>query len=55
MSESGVLERTHATGRKAALRGEAVTKAFQGVHAVNGATFDVPEGHLAVTVSRDNR
>ncbi len=50
MSESGVLERTPATGRKAALRCEAVTKAFQGVHAVNGATFDVPEGQITALI-----
>jgi ABC-type branched-subunit amino acid transport system ATPase component len=50
MSESGVLERTHATGRIAALRCEAVTKAFQGVHAVNGATFDVPKGQITALI-----
>ncbi len=34
----------------AALRCEGVTKAFQGVTAVNGATFEVPEGQITALI-----
>lgn len=50
MSESSVLEPGRRTARTAALRCEAVTKAFQGVHAVNGASFDVPEGQITALI-----
>ena len=33
-----------------ALRCEGLTKAFQGVHAVNGATFDVPQGQITALI-----
>jgi neutral amino acid transport system ATP-binding protein len=33
-----------------ALRCEGLTKAFQGVHAVNGATFEVPQGQLTALI-----
>ena len=33
-----------------ALRCEGITKAFQGVHAVNGAAFDVPEGQITALI-----
>ncbi|MDE3189891.1 MAG: ABC transporter ATP-binding protein [Acidobacteriota bacterium] len=36
--------------RAAALRCEGITKAFQGVHAVNGASFDVPEGQITALI-----
>jgi ABC-type branched-subunit amino acid transport system ATPase component len=42
----GVLDRT----RVAALRCEGITKAFQGVHAVNGAGFDIPEGQITALI-----
>jgi ABC-type branched-subunit amino acid transport system ATPase component len=42
----GVLERT----QTAALRCEGITKAFQGVHAVNGAAFDVPDGQITALI-----
>ncbi len=35
---------------EAALRCEGVTKAFQGVHAVNGAGFDVPRGQVTALI-----
>jgi ABC-type branched-subunit amino acid transport system ATPase component len=46
VTETGVLGFT----RTAALRCEGVTKAFQGVHAVNGAAFDVPEGQITALI-----
>ena len=33
-----------------ALRCEGITKAFQGVHAVNGASFDIPEGQITALI-----
>jgi len=42
----GVLDRT----QTAALRCEGITKAFQGVHAVNGAAFDIPEGQITALI-----
>jgi ABC-type branched-subunit amino acid transport system ATPase component len=36
--------------RSAALRCEGITKAFQGVHAVNGAAFDVPRGKITALI-----
>jgi ABC-type branched-subunit amino acid transport system ATPase component len=38
------------TGHSAALRCEGITKAFQGVHAVNGAGFDVAEGQITALI-----
>jgi neutral amino acid transport system ATP-binding protein len=38
------------TGWTAALRCEGLTKAFQGVHAVNGAAFDIPEGQITALI-----
>ena len=46
MNVGGVLDRT----QTAALRCEGITKAFQGVHAVNGASFDVPEGRITALI-----
>ncbi len=46
MTLSAVLERT----QTAALRCEGITKAFQGVHAVNGATFDIPEHRITALI-----
>lgn len=46
MSDAGVLGFT----RTAALRCEGITKAFQGVHAVNGTAFDVPEGQITALI-----
>ena len=50
MSDVGVLESMTQTARAAALRCEGITKAFQGVHAVNGAAFDVPEGQITALI-----
>ena len=50
MSETSVREPERRTARTAALRCEGVTKAFQGVHAVNGASFDVPEGQITALI-----
>jgi neutral amino acid transport system ATP-binding protein len=50
MSEIGVLDPSAQTGRAPALRCEGMTKAFQGVHAVNGASFDVPEGQITALI-----
>ena len=50
MSEAGVLGGAAQTARAAALRCEGITKAFQGVHAVNGAAFDVPEGQITALI-----
>ena len=50
MSVAGVLEPVQETTRRAALRCEGITKAFQGVHAVNGAAFDIPEGQLTALI-----
>jgi ABC-type branched-subunit amino acid transport system ATPase component len=50
MSEAGVLEPVKESTRRAALRCEGITKAFQGVHAVNGAAFDIPEGQLTALI-----
>jgi ABC-type branched-subunit amino acid transport system ATPase component len=38
------------TSLSAALRCEGLTKAFQGVHAVNGAEFSVPEGQITALI-----
>ena len=38
------------TGQAPALRCEGITKAFQGVHAVNGAVFDVPKGQITALI-----
>jgi ABC-type branched-subunit amino acid transport system ATPase component len=46
MTENGVLVPNGA----AALRCEGITKAFQGVHAVNGAAFDVPKGQVTALI-----
>lgn len=46
MNTGGILDRT----RTAALRCEGLTKAFQGVHAVDGAAFDVPEGQITALI-----
>ena len=32
------------------MRCEGITKAFQGVHAVNGAGFEVPEGQITALI-----
>ena len=50
MTEVGVLDPLAPTARKPVLRCEGVTKAFQGVHAVNGASFDVPEGRITALI-----
>jgi len=51
MSEAGVLDSVARTDRApAALRCEGLTKAFQGVHAVNGAAFDVPSGQITALI-----
>jgi len=50
MSETGVLERERRTAPAAALRCEGITKAFQGVHAVNGAAFDVPAEQITALI-----
>ena len=50
MSETSVLEPAPPAERAAALRCDGITKAFQGVHAVNGATFDVPEGQITALI-----
>jgi len=50
MSEIGVLEPQGRPTRTAAFRCDAITKAFQGVHAVNGAGFDVPEGQITALI-----
>ena len=50
MTEAGVLEPTAETTRTPALRCEGITKAFQGVHAVNGAAFDIPEGRITALI-----
>ena len=50
MSEVGVLDSATQTGRTPALRCEGITKAFQGVHAVNGAAFEIPEGQITALI-----
>jgi len=50
MSEVGVLDSVAQTSRTPALRCEGITKAFQGVHAVNGAAFDVPQGQITALI-----
>jgi ABC-type branched-subunit amino acid transport system ATPase component len=50
MTELSVLNAVPQAGRAAALRCEGITKAFQGVHAVNGAAFDVPQGQITALI-----
>jgi neutral amino acid transport system ATP-binding protein len=50
MSEAGVLNPVALTARIPALRCEGITKAFQGVHAVNGASFDIPVGQITALI-----
>lgn len=50
MNEATALGSQDATERGAALRCEGITKAFQGVHAVNGAVFEVPEGQISALI-----
>ena len=50
MSEVGVTGPMDDIAQKAALRCEGITKAFQGVHAVNGAAFEVPEGQITALI-----
>jgi neutral amino acid transport system ATP-binding protein len=50
VTELGVLNAVPQAGRAAALRCEGITKAFQGVHAVNGAAFDVPQGQITALI-----
>jgi len=51
MSELELLDSpTGRPERAAALRCEGITKAFQGVHAVNGASFDVPEAQITALI-----
>ncbi|MCU1489650.1 MAG: transporter related [Acidimicrobiaceae bacterium] len=47
---SGAAGPMSALEESAALRCEGVTKAFQGVHAVNGAAFEVPEGKITALI-----
>ena len=50
MTEAAALGPKDATERSSALRCEGITKAFQGVHAVNGASFEVPEGQITALI-----
>ncbi|HET8529164.1 MAG TPA: ABC transporter ATP-binding protein [Gaiellaceae bacterium] len=50
MTGAGVLDSVTPTQRQPVLRCEGITKAFQGVHAVNGASFDVPEGRITALI-----
>ncbi len=50
MSELPLLGPLGVLESSAALRCEAITKAFQGVHAVNGAAFEVPEGQITALI-----
>jgi ABC-type branched-subunit amino acid transport system ATPase component len=50
MSAAPAAEETRAAAGEAALRCEGITKAFQGVHAVNGATFEVPRGQITALI-----
>jgi ABC-type branched-subunit amino acid transport system ATPase component len=50
MSEASVLEALREATHTPALRCEGMTKAFQGVHAVNGATFDIPAGKITALI-----
>jgi neutral amino acid transport system ATP-binding protein len=50
VSEPGLLEVPAQTGRTPALRCEGITKAFQGVHAVNGATFEIREAQITALI-----
>ena len=50
MSEASVLEALREAVHTPALRCEGVTKAFQGVHAVDGATFDIPAGKITALI-----
>ena len=50
MSEVGVLDSVAQRPRMPALRCEGITKAFQGVHAVNGASFDIPDGQITALI-----
>jgi ABC-type branched-subunit amino acid transport system ATPase component len=47
MSEAGVLDVAVQTP---VLRCEGIMKAFQGVHAVNGAAFDIPQGQITALI-----
>jgi ABC-type branched-subunit amino acid transport system ATPase component len=50
VNEPGVLEAAALAGRATALCCEGLTKAFQGVHAVNGAAFEVPERQITALI-----
>ena len=50
MSEAHVLEAPPRQQRAPALRCDGISKAFQGVHAVNGATFDIPDGRVTALI-----
>ena len=50
MSATETAAPAEPTGRAAALRCEGITKAFQGVHAVNGAGFDVAHGQITALI-----
>ena len=48
--ESGTIAATRPPEWASALRCDGITKAFQGVRAVNGATFEVPEGQITALI-----
>jgi ABC-type branched-subunit amino acid transport system ATPase component len=50
MTSVGPTGTTGTAPREAALRCEGITKAFQGVHAVNGAGFAVPRGLVTALI-----
>jgi len=50
MNEPAALRSQDAAGPRVAMRCEGITKAFQGVHAVNGAGFEVPDGQITALI-----
>src|SRR5579863_3013943 len=50
MSEVGQPGPMGEIEEESALRCEGLTKAFQGVHAVNGAAFEVPKGQITALI-----
>jgi ABC-type branched-subunit amino acid transport system ATPase component len=50
MNEPAALGPQDAAEPSAAMRCEGITKAFQGVHAVNGAGFEVPDGQITALI-----
>lgn len=50
MSGAGLLGSAQSVSQAVALHCEGITKAFQGVHAVNGAAFEIPQGQITALI-----